>query len=1559
MRCPFLRLFSTLARIALPAVGVCLALLPAALLAAPFDEQITFTQPGGTVIQLHGRGDEFHAVFETLDGYTVAFDPRRGAYCYAELAADGTLVPGRAVVGQANPGALGLVKGLRMSAAARKRAVIERWQRWEQGMQIEAAWAERKAALRQLESGDSGGGLGGPQLSPPSFTTTGVKVGLTLLVDFSDSVATIPQAEIVGFCNGDGYTGYGNNGSVKQYFYDNSNGLLTYSNAVTIYIRAPRPKSYYNITTNDAGDQANILIKDVLATMKALPNYAAEILPAFAGLTVDGSSRVVACNVFYAGSNGGVWSYGLWPHSWSLYNVGAQSLGNGKSVYKYQITNIGSSLATGTFCHENGHMLCGYPDIYDYDGDSSGGAGGFCLMNSGGSGGNPTQICAYLKRASGWATTINLTTNSSLLATAGTTGTNFNRFYRFQKPGVATEYYLLENRQKSGRDANIPGPGVLIWHVDELGNHNNQSTNYNTTHANYEVGLVQADNQFQLEGDVNGGDTRDPFYLGNPSAGYRNEFSLTSAPVARWWDGTPAGAIFSGFSANSTAMTFRVGPLEPPLTVAFTHLADANGNGVVDFNETNQYWVVLRNDGAATASNVTATLTSTTPQVSVLAGAASYPNVAPGQLVTNTTPFVFATAAGFPCGTPIAFKALASVPGRTTTNAFAQTTGFIAQTWRGDNNVAQVIGDLATIYSTNVVSGFTGAVGKVTVSLYLSHAYDGNLVMDLLAPDGTANNLVNRRGSSSDHFGTNCVPDSHRTIFDDSAATAIATGVAPFVGTFRPEVPFAVHSGKSGAAVNGAWRLRVRDAAASNTGTLQCWSLQIATAATCVDGALQPPVVTITSPADRSVFPAGEPVQLSATATDPDSAITAVEFSADGALLATLSDPPFEFLWTNAPPGGHSLRVRAVDATGLFAEATALLGVSDSSPMQWRGDISSAWSEAFNWTAFRAPTNGEALLFTGSARPASTNDFLATAGALTLSNGGFTLAGNWLTLTGGITSLGSHTVAFPARLGAAQAFTSSDGLLTFSGNLTNAGYHLTLDGDGDLLLNGLLSGSAGLQKRGAGTATLNQTNSYTGGTVVHAGTLALAQGGLLGALRGSLTINPGATVRSEVTDSLGYGSTRANPILIPGGTLLHTANTNLSLWGMAITLTGGTLAASGSGAASLDLGTNALAGNTATILNIVASDTSSVIAGNQVRLRQLSTILNIQDGAAHPDLRISAPIHSLTANSGLTKAGPGVLALTGTNTYTGSTLVGAGTLLVHGETGTNQTSVLNGATLGGNGLMRGRVTIASGGTLAPGDGLGRLTVSNALQLNGWAQFEIARAGAALTNDSVTGITTLTLGGTLVVTNLGDALNEEDSFQLFQATTYLGSFAAHSLPPLTAGLAWDLSALNTSGTIRVAALPSLVTQPADQTVLAGSPASFTALASGSAPLAYQWRKAGVSLPGATETELNFPAVTAADGGSYDLVVTNSVGSITSRLASLVVTLPDPQLQYALDGATLTLSWPDEPGWRLQSQTNAPGLGLSAAWFDVPGIGTNSYVVPLDAAAGAVFYRLFRP
>ena len=122
----------------------------------------------------------------------------------------------------------------------------------------------------------------------------------------------------------------------------------------------------------------------------------------FSALTVDGAGLVYAMNVYYSGPVVNNWSEGLWPHAWMMGT--AVPLMAGKSAFDYQFTAMDAAPELGTFCHENGHMLCDYPDLYDYGGESSG-VGHFCLMCAGNHADakNPVGISAYLKRLSGWA----------------------------------------------------------------------------------------------------------------------------------------------------------------------------------------------------------------------------------------------------------------------------------------------------------------------------------------------------------------------------------------------------------------------------------------------------------------------------------------------------------------------------------------------------------------------------------------------------------------------------------------------------------------------------------------------------------------------------------------------------------------------------------------------------------------------------------------------------------------------------------------------------------------------------------------------------------------------------------------------------------------------------------------------------------------------------------------------------------------------------------------------------------------------------------------------------
>jgi DNA/RNA endonuclease G (NUC1) len=85
-------------------------------------------------------------------------------------------------------------------------------------------------------------------------------------------------------------------------------------------------------------------------------------------------------------------------------------------------------------------------------------------------------------------------------------------------------------------------------------------------------------------------------------------------------------------------------------------------------------------------------------------------------------------------------------------------------------------------------------------------------------------------------------------------------------------------------------------------------------------------------------------------------------------------------------------------------------------------------------------------------------------------------------------------------------------------------------------------------------------------------------------------------------------------------------------------------------------------------------------------------------------------------------------------------------------------------------------------------------------------------------------------------------------------------------------------------------PTITTQPASQTAVAGSTVTFSVSATGTAPLSYQWSKDDTEIAGATNATLQLAPVQTGDAGSYTVVVTNTAGSIASNAATLVVAAP---------------------------------------------------------------------
>jgi hypothetical protein len=131
------------------------------------------------------------------------------------------------------------------------------------------------------------------------------------------------------------------------------------------------------------------------------------------------------------------------------------------------------------------------------------------------------------------------------------------------------------------------------------------------------------------------------------------------------------------------------------------------------------------------------------------------------------------------------------------------------------------------------------------------------------------------------------------------------------------------------------------------------------------------------------------------------------------------------------------------------------------------------------------------------------------------------------------------------------------------------------------------------------------------------------------------------------------------------------------------------------------------------------------------------------------------------------------------------------------------------------------------------------------------------------------------------------------------------------------LAAALSACTSTGNMPTENTPPTITsQPADRTVAEGETATFSVVATGTAPLSYQWRKDGMEISGARSSSYTTPPTTAAgDGATFDVIVSNAAGSATSGTATLTVNTLVPTastLNIAFDVKQLQFSWTEATG-----------------------------------------------
>jgi autotransporter-associated beta strand protein len=389
---------------------------------------------------------------------------------------------------------------------------------------------------------------------------------------------------------------------------------------------------------------------------------------------------------------------------------------------------------------------------------------------------------------------------------------------------------------------------------------------------------------------------------------------------------------------------------------------------------------------------------------------------------------------------------------------------------------------------------------------------------------------------------------------------------------------------------------------------------------------------------------------------------------------------------------------------------------------------------------------------------------------------------------------------------------------------------------------GSISGTNQLIKNNSGALTLDETNSYTGGTIVNGGLLTFSIGAAIPA-SGTLTLNNTSAVTVVSANSLpnvlangtnsitgnGNSGTGIATLNVPGSLTLF-ATTGSKVFDLTGTISGsGTLVlgnpsamtlrfngTSGDGSAIFNLGT---AANFAYVRNgATAIALGGLAGGAAVILQGASSAANTVTytiGGANANTEFDGVITNGTFAGNpavaIVKTGAGTEIFTGANTYTGGTTINNGVLQINNfigsGSGTGAVVVNSGGTLSGSGIISGAVVVNSGGALAPGNPLGTLTVSNNLILNSGSTTFMQIQHSPLTNSAINISGAFTAGGTLNVTNPGGVLANGDSFTLFSITNFSGAFANLILPTLTGNLVWNTNTLKNFGSLSVVTLTS--------------------------------------------------------------------------------------------------------------------------------------------------------
>ena len=334
---------------------------------------------------------------------------------------------------------------------------------------------------------------------------------LVIMTNFSNFELVSTKADVDSMFNGRNWTKDGATGSVRQYFYDQSMGAYDPQFDIVGPVTLDSAYAYY-------GSGCDKTARPGYMVLEACAKVDSEVDFSLYDSNNDGKVDLVYILFAGFGENDPPASRTLvpvvcdlpWPHFWNVVTAGTgqnSRIFDGKYIYEYEISNeLDGRVSTdahkviagiGVMCHEFGHAL-GLPDLYNYSHNEKT-VGMWDIMDYGPYNNNmhtPPSYSAYERFFMGWLTPTLITDSDNLQLEHIATS---NKAYLISEsdthnfdgvhPDPST-FYLLENRQRTGWDCAVPGPGMLLTKI------NNPAARWSSMNKNpndFGVDIIEAD----------------------------------------------------------------------------------------------------------------------------------------------------------------------------------------------------------------------------------------------------------------------------------------------------------------------------------------------------------------------------------------------------------------------------------------------------------------------------------------------------------------------------------------------------------------------------------------------------------------------------------------------------------------------------------------------------------------------------------------------------------------------------------------------------------------------------------------------------------------------------------------------------------------------------------------------------------------------------------------------------------------------------------------------------------------------------------------------------------